>query len=413
MALTETLSQVNDALYDFIIPGLESVILNQSIVLDKLKKTSKDVSGRTIKFKYRLGGNAKAGWATERGTLPTAGARQFDEATATLRYFYMPVDISGQELAMPKSGGVIDLAADALEDTVLMGVHKMDNALLGDGSGRICQLTDLATYSGATEVTTCLFDNGKGEQLLVGQNVRFDTDGTDYEVASVDAYNSTFTVSGDATTDATDEAWVYNGADYVSGFAKVLTGLEMHAAISNNGVHSAYQSFDRTAAGTDFTKPYVNSNSGTDRALTSLLIRRHLQRIKARGKMFPNFHLTNEDVLNSYILLLESQAQKIDPMPDETGYKEKYKFVYAGKKAVIEISNKVKAGWWYTLNTNTIEIREMKKMGWDTTGSGGPWEKKFSTDAVWGRVKWYLNMICRNNTQQGVIQDILENSIVA
>ena len=171
-----------------------------------------------------------------------------------------------------------------------------------------------------------------------------------------------------------------------------------------------YQGFDRVAAGFEFTQGYWNDNSGSDRVLSALLMTQHFQKIKRRSGTMPNLVLTEEGVLNSFILLLDSMKQPIDPMPSETGTKAVYKFVFMGKPIELETYLHCDPGYMYTLNTDFLEIRQARPFTWDTAG-GGKMTKSENVDTQWGRMKWYFQLICTNNKAQGAIIDIKRNSV--
>jgi hypothetical protein len=410
----ETLAQNNDALLDYIVPGFQKMFISDSALLDRLKKTSKDVYGRNILIKYKLHGNAKGGWAGERATLPTAGARGWDEGSATLRYFYAPVDLSGQEMEVPhgKKGAIVDLYADAFEDTAQLALHKVDVAMFGNGTGRLAQINGTTTtYTGG--LTRITFDHGLAENFLERQSISFGTDTTEWEITAIDADNSYLWIDGDCRPGTVgytaDDAYIYNYGSYSASYDKEITGIKMHAMDTMSPL-AAYQGFDRTATGFDFTLGYWNDNSGTDRVLTPLLLTQHFQKMKRRSGTVPNLVLTEEGVLNSFILLLDSMKQPIEPMPTETGTKAVYKFVFMGKPIELEVYLHCDLGYMYTLNTDYLEIRQARPFTWDTSG-GGQMTKSETTDTQWGRMKWYFQQICTNNKAQGCILDIKRNAI--
>lgn len=412
MPTLESLSQVDDALLDYLVEGVEESIVRESVGIDWMKRSSKNVYGRNILMKTRTKGNAGAGAAPERGTLPRATARVFKEMQAKTRFVYVPVELTGPEMANPqgKKGAVLDLVMDAFADSMENGIHIFDNYFWGDGSGRLAQINGTPTYAAGTGLTTIAFDNGVKEMFLDGQNLTFGTDTTSYQIDYVDPDSDIIYVTGDCTSVAVDDAWIYNGGDYDSAYDVVPWGLKIHVN-TTNGVHSTYQNVDRTATGYYWAHAYMNGNSGVDRPLTSLLMTQHLQKHKRRaGNRTPTKVYTEDGVLNSYVLLLESLHQPIETFPTEAGTKERYSYIFAGKRMVVESTMKCPQGYIYFLDDKALEIRESYKLQWDKEG-GGKLTKDRNEDTFWGRAKWYYNIICPNPRLLSVMYDITRNAI--
>jgi hypothetical protein len=411
MPSLESLSQVSPALLDFIVQGCESMIVRETTGLDRIKRTKKDIFGRNILIKYRLKGNAGAGSAVERGTLPRAKARVFEEGLQTLRYSYIPVELTGQEIRVPhgKKGAILDIVTDAMEDATLNGMHKFDNDFWGDGSGRYAQVAGSPSYDSGTGLTSVTFDHGVKEWFLEGQDVSFGTYTTLWEIFSIDESSNILYITGDCTGQAANDVYIYNGGDYSASYNVVPWGVQIHCG-EDNGVHSLYQNLDRTAAGYSWLQAYVNDNNGSDRAISSILLTQHFQKVKRRGGKIPTWLLTEDGVLNSYVLLLESLHQQVAVMPNETGTKEMYSFVFAGKKMTLETSMKCPLGKIFCLDETVLELREAYPLQWDTEG-GGKLMKERNEDVFWGRMVWYYNYICTNNKKLSLIADLIRNSL--
>jgi hypothetical protein len=410
---TSTTSYLWPIINDFIIPGCQDMFYNETFLLDQLKTSSKDVVGRQILLYHKLQRNRSAGTAKERGTLPVAKTRVFKETSAGLRFFYVPVDFSGPEMRQTRSKGAkIDLIADGFDDAMKGGLEEMNFILWGDGSARRCQVNGSPSYSAGTGLTTVTFDHGSSHHIFPGMDVQFSAtelaDGpTAYEVVSVPS-STTFTVRGDASAVA-DDSWVYRYGGYSSGYDIDPWGLQIHVN-EDNGVHSLYQGIDRTAAGFEAWKSYYNDNSGSGRYLTSILLIQHIRTHKAFTGEYPDLIICDPATFGSFVLLLESKGSGTDYVVSKAGFAKDVKFVYAGQEMTMRVADDCPSGSMYFLTKKTLEIREAFKLQWDMEG-GGKLVRDKTTDSYWGRMLWYMNLVCLNNMKNSVLKDITGDSI--
>jgi hypothetical protein len=393
---------------DYIIPGCQEEFYNQTFLIDQLKTSSKDVNGRQILIHHKLWRNRSAGTYSERGLLPQAKSRGFKESSATLRYFSVPVDFSGQELRLCKGKEQhIDLIADGFEDAMKGGLEEMNFILWNDGSGRRAQCNVTATYAGGTGLTTVTFDGGSPLWFFERMNVNFGTDTTDYEVISVPSA-TTFTVAGDATAVAVDDAWIFRSGGYSADYDLDPWGLKIHCN-DDNGVHTLYQGLDRTASGNEWLQSYVNA-TGSDRALTSILLQQHIRTHKSKTGTYPNLVICDPPSLGSFILLLEANRAGAEYVVSKQGFAKDIKFVYAGQELTLRVADDCWAKSMYFLDRSALEIREGYKLQWDMEG-GGKLVRDKDTDTYWGRMLWYMNMINLNARKLSVLNDIKADSI--
>ena len=402
-----------DIIHDYIIPGVQEQFYNQTFLLDQLKTSSKDVNGRQILIKHKLWRNRSAGTFSERGNLPTAKSRGFKESHAELKYFSVPVDFSGQELRLTKGKEQhIDLIADGFEDAMKGGLEEMNFILWNDGSGRRCQVNGALTSDGTN--TTVTFDNGSRFWMFDRMSINFGTDTVDYEIISVPTA-TTFVVAGTACYDAyvagtiADDDWIYRSGGYDASYALDPWGLKIHVG-TTNGVHSDYQGLDRTAAGYEWLKAYVNG-SGSTTVLTSLLLQRHIRTHKQKNGEYPDLIICDPPSLGSFILLLENtNGGGTDYVVSKTGFAKDIKFVYAGQEMTLRVADDCWPYSFYFLTKKALEIREGFKLQWDMEG-GGKLVRDKDTDTYWGRMLWYLNMICLNNRQLSLLTGIKPDAI--
>ena len=397
---------------DYIIPGVQEQFYNQTFLLDQLKTSSKDVNGRQILIKHKLWRNRSARTFSERGYLGEAKSRGFKESSATLKNFVVHVDFSGQELRLTKTKDAhIDLIADGFEDAAKGALDEMNFILWGDGSGRRCQVNGALTSDGTN--TTVTFDNGSRFHLFDRMSINFGTTKTAYEIISVPSA-TTFVLEGLSAYNAyvagtiANDDWIYRDGGYISDYSLDPWGLGIHVE-DDNGVHSLYQGLDRTAAGNEWLKAYVNG-SGSSTCLTSLLLQQHIRTHKQKCGEYPDLIITDPPSLGSFILLLEEDRAGADYVVSKQGFAKDIKFVYAGQEMVLRVADDCPAYKMFFLTKKALEIREGFKLQWDMEG-GGKLVRDKDTDTYWGRMLWYMNMICLNNRALSVLAGIKPDAI--
>jgi hypothetical protein len=399
-----------DIIHDFIIPGCQEQFYNQTFLLDQIKSTTKGVDGRQILIKHKLWRNRSAGTYTERGLLPQAKSRGYEETNQTLRYFSVPVDISGQELRLCKGKGQhIDLVADAFEDAMKGALEEMNFILWNDGSGRRCQVNGSPSFDGTN--TTVTFDGGSPLWLFDRMSVQFGSDTTEFEVISVPTA-TTFVVAGDASGVAND-TYVYRAGGYSASYDMDPWGLKIHCN-NVNTPHALYQGKDRTAVGNEWLNSYVDYNTsggaGVVRVISSLLLQQHIRQHKSYTGEYPDLVITDPKTLTSYVLLLESDRAGSEYVVNKMGYGKDMKFVHAGQELTMKVADDCWATSMYFIKKSALEIREGFKLQWDMEG-GGKLVRDRDTDSYWGRMLWYLNMICLNNRALSVLTDLKPDAI--
>lgn len=399
-------------IHDYIIPGCQEEFYNQTFLLDQLKSSSKDVNGRQILIKHKLWRNRSAGTYSERGNLPQAKSRGFVESSANLRYFSVPVDFSGQELRLCKGKEQhIDLIADGFEDAMKGGLEEMNFILWNDGSARRCQVNGAITSNGTNSTVT--FDGGSPLWMFPRMSINFGTGTVDYEILSVPTA-TTFVVAGTACYNAyvagtiANDNWIFRSGGYSASYDLDPWGLKIHCE-NDNGVHSLYQGLDRTAAGNEWLQSYVNG-SGSGTALTSILLQQHVRKHKSIRGNYPDLVICDPPTLGSFILLLEQNRAGAEYVVSKQGFAKDIKFVYAGQELTMRVADDCWPNSMYFIEKKVLEIREGYKLQWDMEG-GGKLVRDRDTDTYWGRMLWYLNMICLDPKGLSVLAGIKADAI--
>ena len=406
---TENITQIFDAVHDNYIKALFEQYKSQVILFDKLKR--KPADGRQTLYKAKLGSNRSGVFLAERGTMPSAKGRIFEEMTVLLKYMYVAFDMTGPELKLCKSKEqIVDVIGDAFKDTFDAGKQFYNRTLWLDGSQRIAQCNGTGSYDATTEETTVTFDNGCPFHFHLHESLTFGTNGTGYELVSIDRENSTIDVVGDCSSVAVNDAWIYPYGGYVAGYARAPMGLKGHNSDSDPPA-AAYQGFNRATSGYDFLQAHVEDFSGT--ALTTVNLDQFFFDIHARAiDKSPNLILTEDGVLSSFKQLMSSKHQSVDAVPSKIGYGKQLSWVYNGEDMTLVSVLNCPSGELHAINTDYLEILEGRPLEWDTMfSSSGKLHWDNQADIFYGRLVSYWNTICYNNSTMGKMEDVKRYSI--
>jgi len=405
---TESTTQIWDILHDFFKEGVFDQFHTFQFLRDKVK--TNHVDGREYKIKVKLGMNRAGGFKAERAAIGSAKGRLFDEMTMAVKLFYVPFDITGPEIYLGKGKDkFIDVVSDAVEDSTESARQQTDVVGWGNGSGRIAQVNGDPTYDGTNLWTSFAVDNCSLQHFFMYQDVNFGDDTTDYEIKKIDYVNSTIYVGGNASSVAVDDAWIYRDGAYDSGLYTEPLGLSAHISDSNPP-SGAYQDMDRTAAGFDWLIPHVEDNAGA--ALTTTILTTFFDDLTMlSGGLHPDLIITEPGVRTSFVLLLQSMHQNVEPVVSKTGFAEKLKFVYGGKNMELQVTHLCPNGKLWAVNTDFLSWDEARPLGWDQEFGNNKLIAKSGYDIFEGRLISYYNISNTFPRAHGLLDDIKRNDI--
>jgi len=146
-----TLTTFDAALKDFYEGAVRDTLNNDVPAFKHLDETSKEWSGRSVRFPVRVGRNFGVGGRAENATLPGAGNQQFQLSITTSTYQYARVQISGPTLEAGKNA-FISAMDDELQGAMRDLVNDLSRQSWGYGDGRLCRVNFTATAAGATAI---------------------------------------------------------------------------------------------------------------------------------------------------------------------------------------------------------------------------------------------------------------------
>ena len=390
-----------------------------SYLWDFFKYSHKSVSQGRIDIKYKVQSLNAGGPVLERGTIPEADARVFEGGYARTRYMYYPLELSGPEIWESKTANnMIDTVSDAMMDVKDTAAADFNRMFVKDGSG-VKGLVATVTGSGpstikidVTGLGTSIIHFSRGEKISVRDA---STIGTVHlnavTITSVDYENDQFVVAEDASALAAGDK-IFRELGYDAGYKLDMVGIDGHIGVGNLD-YGNYQGQDRTAAGREYLRSYVEGTAGSATALTKARWMKVIKNMKKLngGKHTVDTILTTPGVNESMYLLLEADQQPVESVVSETGFEEKLKFVYRGRRYELAVSEDMTPETMYFINKKSFQIRSSRDLMWDGSINGGKLEGNRTSDIQWQRMVMYANLICYDPKSNGRMNGVKESDI--
>jgi hypothetical protein len=382
--------------------------LNDEIVA--LKRITRSASGVTnetggkyVTFPIHTRRNAGIGSRFESEALPTPGQQGHAAARIGLKYAYGGVQLTGQAISLSDTDA--KAFAKAL-DTEVEGLKNdlkkdMNRQVYGSGNGAIGVAAD--ANSGATvEVEDArLFQVGMVVDTQTGTTV----DNTGLVVASVDltagANTVTFTTTP-GTALAAGDIIVRKGSGVSASGNRELTGLA--AIISDSG--TLYNIDPSTEPE---WKATVNSNSGTNRALSEALMIKMADDIRVKGGS-TTVIFQSLGVRRAYFNLLSQLRQTVNTQEFTGGFSGLAFTTDRGEIPVVADPDAPLNKQWFV---NEDALTYYRDEDWHFIDRDGSMWKQVRDangdyDAYYARLVEYHELGTDRRNSHGVIEDITE-----
>ncbi len=205
--------------YDYLGP-IQDQLNNDTILMNKVKKSSKEVVGKSVWMPLRFSRNTGVGARAENGTLPAAGFQQYKETNFPTKNVYGRVEITGKTIRATRNdrGAFLRAARSELEGMVTDLRDDINRQLFTGSTGQIAIIT-----SGATSATQAVSST---QYMFEGMLLDIDND-AGVTILTVDS-ETQITLTGSITTVTND---VIRRAGVASG--QELQGLG--EIVSNTG----------------------------------------------------------------------------------------------------------------------------------------------------------------------------------
>ena len=143
-----TMETADNALKSFYLDAVsEALNLNVNPLLAQIRQSTADVWGKDVRKLVRYGVNGGIGAGTETGTLPAAGGNNYVQFVASLKNLYGTIEISDKAIraSANNEGAFVNLLNDEMQSLVRSSAFNFGRMLYGDGSGKLCEVSAIAS----------------------------------------------------------------------------------------------------------------------------------------------------------------------------------------------------------------------------------------------------------------------------
>jgi hypothetical protein len=421
---------LNKLFLEYIKPGLEIALYENTSVYDRFKTNTEDVKGKYGITKV-LTSTPKSFRASSSPTFPTAKQGYYQEFVYYMkRGAYGTLQFDGLAMACGKGAGAVKELVKAEVDALMLYIpSKLNKQFWGDGSGRLA-----ITYAGASASTTVYVD---GDTTYWG---RFGIDSNEYtnpsqylfENMSVDIYSSagvleasdvdisSITLGGSGTDTLTmgsavtcsANSFLFDHDTYAAteaagvGVPMGLYGIcESAAPYVGITAATAFQGVTRSTNTWAQAQMFnMGSAIGTPAVITDKMILKVIQKVERYGAI--DVIMTNDSIWRALFEILKADKT----MPNDPGYwggLTGMKF-YAGKSKSIPIvyDEDCPDGRVYFWGKDAVQITAPDKAGldWLPGDNGNILSRVQGADTYAANLRWYYQMTAKKPRNIGVLR---------
>jgi hypothetical protein len=385
--------------------------LEQSSVLwAELKKEVIKVSGKNWTVPLHTRRNLSAGTGrAEMGTLPTASEQQYSQAIIPKAHQYGTFEISGPAFtAMRDDAGAFARAlsseAEGLADDMIKSFNRQFHS---DGTDA------LAYWFAADDDSTYLVSDNQGNpftHLQVGHVVDV-IDASDNSTVLGTLTITGLSIGTTSVTVTATETVAFSGSaagDYAvidDTLGLQMMGIRGIISASNppllsGGLHGI------PVSGNDFWQAQVFDNpagAGTNRALSSLLMRKPISAIASRSNARQQdikFILTSYEGYDEYYNLCLAEKRQVNTLKLDSGFKG---LDFSGIPVVPDPD--CRKNVYYYIVPKSLAIYQDAPLDW-MERDGNMLHRRENTDSYFARMFMYANLGTRARNQNAVLRDV-------
>jgi len=422
---------LNKLFLEYIKPGLEVALYENTTVYDRFKTNTEDVKGKYGITKV-LTTTPKSFRASNTSSFPTADQGYYKEFLYYMkRGGYGTLQFDGLAMACGKGAGAVKELVKAEIDALMLYIpSKLNKQFWGDGSGRLA-ITSAASVSSATVTVDGDSTNwgrfgidsneytNPSQYLFEGMSVDIYAAGvvyaTDVKISSIALGGAgTDTLTMENVVNVPNNAFLFDHNTYVAteaagtGVPMGLYGIcESANPYVGTTASSAFQGVDR-GSNVWATAQMFNMGTaiGTPGVVTDKQILKVIQKVERFGPV--EVIMTNDSIWRALFEILKADKT----MPNDPGYwggLTGIKF-YGGKSTAVPIvyDEDCPDGRAYFWGKNAIQITSPDKMGldWLPGDSGNILSRVQGKDEFAANMRWFYNMTARSPRNIGVLRYI-------
>ena len=359
------IADLDNILKNFYLPPIRSQLNTSTILLDKIRAGSEQVSGQDVITPLMVGYSQGVGARSEDGTLPTAKKSLYDVSSTQLKANYGRIQLSGHLMRATRDdrGSFVRAVGSEIQNMVDGLKQDYNRQCFGDGTGKLTQLGAALSSSASMTVDSTQY-------LKYDMPIYVDST-TDINARIIDVVSDTV-VTLKAAASADDNAPVYRGngtgAGQTNNKDAEIMGL---SGICNTDDLQGIVVADPLSSGVDTIASYWKT-AKRDTSTTTLTLKAMQDCFTAVEKKAGSVNLlvTTYELRDSYAQLLESQRRYVNVMELESGFRG---LEYNGQPLIPD--KDCQDNHMYFLDTNVLSFQ--KKGDWDWMDMDG---------AIWSRV---------------------------
>lgn len=411
-----TLATVSALLKEIYEPNVRKQLNDDVVALRRVERSSDGiettVGGRYVTFAIRTRRNAGIGARNEQELLPAAGQQGNAAARVGLKYLYGALKLTGQTFELADKNfqaftSVLEQEMDGLKTDLAKDLNRQ---VYGDGSGTISVATSAGTGSaGANPFTAASGTKAMyaqlGEQIDVLDgttlaNATPTVKASNRQITAINTSTGVITFDGASANSAVGDVIVRtgNGNREWTGLAKIVQATGTLYNIDPN-VEPVW-------------KGEIDSNSGTNRALSEGLMVNMADRIRTNGGK-TTVIFSSLGVRRAYWQLLVQQRQYVNTKEFAGGFTGLAFTTDAGEIPFVADVDCPPNRQFYL---NEKELTYYREGDWSWMNrDGSMWQRTFNVGGVVGAYDMYEAMMfqyselgCHRRNTQGAIFDLTE-----
>lgn len=399
MAGETTLTTVNNIMKEVYQGRIQDQLQNEVVGIKRVERSSagvtSEVGGKYVTFPVRVKRNPGIGYRNELEQLQNPGYQGYASVRVGLKYGYGRVRISGQTMELAKTNyqafaNAMDMEVNGLKGDIAKDVARI---FYGNGTGFMATATASGTTVNYMDVDTAQYTN-------VGD--------------VIDVVNASGTLQGTAgrtvtivDTTSSPNRITFDGAALspVAGWGIVRTGNYGKEPQGLRSIVAATGALFNIDPATEASwKAVVNSNSGTNRALSEGLMIKLTDDVRVKGGQ-TSLILTSLGVRRAYFNLL-TQQRRFANVQEFTGGLKGLAFNNGREIPVVEDVD-CPPNRAFFLDESSLTIYRNNDWSWlDTDGSVWKWYRDYDAFEAILSSYWELGVNRRN--ANGLLADITE-----
>lgn len=384
-------------------PTMRKQLNDETVALKRVERSSDNiettVGGRYVTFPIKTRRNSGIGARNELELLPIPGQQGNAAARVGLKYLYGGIRLSGQAFELANKNyqaftSVLEQEIDGLKTDLAKDQNRQ---VYGDGTGAIATATAITTAGNTFTAGTVMYvQMDEQVDIILGTSINNPTPtvvASNRKVTAINTTTNVVTLDGPTFNVAVGDVLVRTGNvnREWTGFAKI---------INNTGTL-----YNVDPLVEPVWKAEVNSNAGTNRAMSEGLMIDMADRIRANGgKVTAIF--SNLGVRRAYWNLLVQQRQFVNSKEFTGGFSGLAFTTDAGEiPFVVDVD--APRNRQYFVNEKELTLYRESDWSW-MNRDGSMWQRVIGYDAYEAIMYQYSEIGCHRRNTFGVITDITE-----